>query len=210
MLMAGLQNPGSSKKRPTSMTVLGIIGIIICSLGILGSLWGFIGLAVINGILQTAPGMPGTSAEGQILLLRLSAFLELIFPFVLTAFSLSLTVHACGLTASLGILSDKKWGRLMGFAFVGLSFLSTVVMVIITFSFADRFVEIFRSNFHEIKLIATRYDEMPLHINVLFLSLGFTGKLTAVINALFGNVYPVLLLVFLNTQNTKEHFRGLS
>jgi hypothetical protein len=198
----------ATTKRPTSLTVMGVLGIVFSGFAILGAFGGCAG-AICSGtfmqkVLSQIPAeATGELAEGAASLLQTAnQIMQLLMVYLFVVSAVSLVSGTIGLVGSIGLVSDKRWGRGLVLAYAALALVfniaSTVLYSIVIFPPYQKLME-----------QAARWTS-SMSSNP-FNNAGMAGfqMFGSILGGILGCAFPIILFIFLNTPKAKTHFAGL-
>lgn len=205
--MSSAQISGTMKpKRPTSMTVMGIIGIIWCGLALLGSCWGGFAASIVGSMQRTMYSTPGFDDVFGAMENQFSTLMNTVLPLLIAYLVCSLLISGIGLTGHIGLLANKPWARRLTMSFAAASIAFSVLLVV-------AFLVIIGPAIKQVTdYIMNTVGEEGWKNAGRFDSFGFSrfysDMITAsvVISVLVNCVIPVLLLVFLNSPRVKKFY----
>lgn len=167
--------------RPTSVTVLAIIGIIAGVLGVVCNGFGIVGFLMLGKLAQ----MGGPNGQPNPALQDAVQKLESIMPILIALAVVKALVGIVAIAGGIGSLSLKPWGRL---ALLGYS------VVLITLTIAEMVISL------------TMMPDMQQPGQPQAQKIG--NMAGGVCGAVFWLIYPVCVLIFMNKANVKAAFAG--
>lgn len=167
-------------KRPTTVTVFGILNIVFATLGFLGILGSAVMLLALNGdtknpMIQIIHDNPGYAAY-----LKVSVVLGVIISLALMA-------------AGVGLLRLQPWARGMSIAYGIFGIVSVPINTVLSYFFVTRPL---------MEQMQQQHDSTAATAGAL------GGAIGGMIGGCFGLIYPVLLLIFMLRPNVKAAFKA--
>jgi hypothetical protein len=164
-------------KRPHAITILGALNLAFGALGVLGTPMTFVSLFrppgdnPVFGLLQQDRFLWGWTLVGGILGLLASILL---------------------IAAGVGLLKDKRWGRLGSIVYCGYTLVSGVVGIVVSAVF----------------LVGPLWQVASRSSGAEAVGAA-AGAIGGLIGGLMGMLYPAVLLAFMFRKNVVSHFHAL-
>ncbi len=179
-----LDQTGSSKVEPTakvpvSVTVFGVLHLVFGVLGVCGAIFGVAGLVIENMNLPDQPANAVAEVMNKSVVFTTLTRLNIGFSFLITVLLI---------VAGISLLKKKKLGRKLSNVYG----IYGVVMPLITIFL---FVVVFRSDLLPLTQKIENGPELAVGVITFWASIG---------GAVFGMIYPILVLIFLNRRVVKE------
>ena len=165
-------------QRPASVTVFGVLNIVFGALGILGIIFTIISLMVIsphatnNPVLEIMRNSPGYAAWMKI------------------ALPLGFLATGVSITAGIGLLKLKNWGRALSIGYAIYSIVAGILGSVLNYVFIMQPL-----------MEQASHKSGPEAAGLIGAAIGGT------FGSCFGMIYPVLLLIFMFRPNVVAAFR---
>lgn len=169
-------------QRPTSVTVLSIIGIILAALALLCTPFQFIGLLVDTGL----PNPQVDAIKENTLILALTIGVSVI----------GLLMAVVLLASSIGSLKLKPWARKGMIAYSIITIILTIVNTVVQ-------VAVVMPEMMNSPQMAQLSDQERQMATVIGGGVGLFCGIS------IGTIFPIFVLIFFNRRNVKEAFAGL-
>jgi len=177
-------------KRPNAGTVLGILNIIFCSLGLISSLFSFIAFGILNAITGSIPVDPYNEFSAFMSAGRAFFSISIIITIFQTGFS------GTGLAGGISLLQNGRKSIFL----CNIYAIGTIVVVILNFVFSKLIIN---RLFNELIYYADVTQDEIMVLDMLQRILpGFTG----IISIVFGTAYPIIVLALLNRKTIREYY----
>ena len=208
--MADMNIPVTPPKRPTSLTVMGVLGIVFSGLGLLGVLGSCAGSfclqSVYGNLLKTLSSRSAESlSDGTAGLLSTARqFIQIMTAYMIIVAAAGLVTGIIGLIGSIGLVSDKRWSKGLCTAYACLLFGTgiggTVANVVFLNPLLEKFMDAARSYVSSAAMYGNPFYGVY--------EPGFQ-LVSSVAGGILGCVFPALMLVFINTPKAKIYFTAL-
>lgn len=176
-------------KRPGIGTVIGILSIIICSLGLLFGIIGMVGMIVANSLFGSIP--VDMVQEAEVILSAVNTALT----FGLIIAIVQLVLRAVGLTGGIGLLGNKRWAIVVSDIYAA----GMIVLLIVNFFLMK---EVVNRIFQDPAIMAELQNEdVPIQF-VKRVITSFSGAFSIII----GSIYPVLVLALINLPKVRKFY----
>jgi hypothetical protein len=176
-------------KRPGIGTVIGILSIIICSLGLLFGIIGMVGMIVANSLFGSIP--VDMVQEAEVILSAVNTALT----FGLIIAIVQLVLRAVGLTGGIGLLGNKRWAIVVSDIYAA----GMILLLIVNFFLMK---EVVNRIFQDPAIMAELQNEdVPIQF-VKRVITGFSGAFSIII----GSIYPVLVLALINLPKVRKFY----
>jgi hypothetical protein len=197
------------KKRPTSLTVMGVLGIVFSSMSLLGAL-SSCGMAACLGtfIKNIFEKLPQAAADSLALntaqlMQSVNEFIQVMSIFLVAAGVLAVAQGSLGLIGSIGLVTEKRWSKSLCTAYAIIQIVGSVASAIGSALVINPALQ---NYMEEIQSFAgSEYAANPLS----GMYSGVFQLFTSTVGAILGCIFPVLLLILLNTATAKDHFQKL-
>ena len=176
-------------KRPGIGTVIGILSIIICSLGLLFGIIGMVGMIVANSLFGSIP--VDMVQEAEVILSAVNTALT----FGLIIAIVQLVLRAVGLTGGIGLLGNKRWAIVVSDIYAA----GMIVLLVVNFFLMK---EVVNRIFQDPAIMAELQNEdVPIQF-VKRVITSFSGAFSIII----GSIYPVLVLALINLPKVRKFY----
>jgi hypothetical protein len=201
--MSDSPTPLQKKKRPVALIILGILGLIVSISGLVSAVYGILYIP----FLQLIFGMYGDLYlnAGFDVFTQYNRIIGDAYPWMLVSSGLRLIVYGIALTASIGLLKNKPWGRIAGQVTAGAMFAQAVLGTVLGFLIISPMMEGF----------ARVFSSFPGGGNIAgtwssFISVFSTiMKIDMIISLPLACIVPAIVLVVLNKPHIRDHYREL-
>jgi hypothetical protein len=205
--MSDIQSAAGRPKRPASFTVFGIITIILCGFGLLGACSNVVWPIILNSAQTQLERAGQASPDARLIMDEFKALFGFIIPFVIIIGIAGLMGNGVGLTGGIGLLAGKKWARMLCSVYALISLFIIAGSLIFGVVLLGKLEPLF------VKAIARagEIEQFNPDFNVEnFRQLAFpVYKALVILIGLLSAVYPILLLVFMNTKKAKAFTQEL-
>jgi hypothetical protein len=176
-------------KRPGIGTVIGILSIIICSLGLLFGIIGMIGMIAANSLFGSIP--VDMVKEAEVILSAVNSALT----FGLIIAIVQLVLRGVGLAGGIGLLGNKRWSIVVSDIYAA----GMIILLIVNFFIMK---EVVNRIFENPAIMAELQNEdVPIQF-VKRIITGFSGAFSIII----GSIYPVVVLALINLPSVRKFY----
>ena len=202
--MSDMTVPEPLQKRPTSLTVMGVLGIIFSGMGLLGVLSGCAGVlclqSVFGNLLKRIPDGTGDIAG------MMQGFIQNMTIYTAVASVVGLVVGVIGLTGTIGLVSDKRWSKGLCTAYSCVLFVTSIGSAVANVLILSPLMQAYMDALQSYTSSMSLYNSNPFS--------GIYGSgfqtFSGVLGGILGCVFPALMLIFLNTSAAKTYFARLA